>query len=176
MTPQEKVRLTWFVNIAVVCLGFGLMMPAMRIDAEGGGIKGFIMAFITPGPSSYSILSSIWALIKNAAVMDILLGITVFLFSVVLPIVKLGLFYHILNGGNPKSSMAGFVHRWGRFSMLDVYIVAILILTIRSLPGGAQIKPSWGLILFTTSVLLSLYISMRLETRTSESNRVKTIR
>ena len=30
MTRQEKVRLTWLVNIAVVCLGFGLMMPAMR--------------------------------------------------------------------------------------------------------------------------------------------------
>ena len=96
--------------------------------------------------------------------MDILLGGVIFLFSVVLPIVKLGLFYHILNGGNPNSSIAKFAHKWGRFSMLDVYIVAILILTIRSLPGGTQIKPSWGLILFTTSVLLSLYISMRLET------------
>jgi uncharacterized paraquat-inducible protein A len=47
--------------------------------------------------------------------------------------------------------------------MLDVYIVAMLILTIRSLPGGAQIKPSWGIILFTASVLLSLYISKRLD-------------
>ena len=49
--------------------------------------------------------------------------------------------------------------------MLDVYIVAILILTIRSLPGGAQIKLSWGILLFSTSVLLSLYISMRLKTQ-----------
>ena len=164
MTPQEKVRLTWLVNIAVVCLGFGIMLPVMRIDANDGTIKGFIMAFITPGPSSYSILSSIWALIKNATVMDIFLGVIIFLFSVVLPIVKLGLFYHILNGGTPNKGITQFVHKWGRFSMLDVYIVAILILTIRSLPGGAQIKPSWGLILFTVSILLSLYISMRLET------------
>ena len=74
MTHQEKVRLTWFVNIAVVCLGFGIVLPVMRIDANDGTIKGFIMAFITPGPSSYSILSSIWALIRNATVMDILLG------------------------------------------------------------------------------------------------------
>lgn len=164
MTRQEKVRLTWFVNIAVICLGFGLMMPAMRIDAEGGGIKRFIMAFITSGPSTYSILSSVWALIKNTDVMDILLGVIIFLFSVVLPIVKLGLFYHILNGGNPNSDIAKFVHKWGRFSMLDVYIVAILILTIRSLPGGAHIQPGWGLVLFTISILLSLYISKRLET------------
>ena len=141
------------------------MMPAMRIDAEGGTIKGFIMAFITPGPSSYSILSSISTLVKTDTFMDILLGVTVFLFSVVLPIVKLGLFYHILNGGNPNSNITTFVHKWCRFSMLDVYIVAILILTIRSLPGGAQIKPSWGLVLFTISVLISLYISTRLETQ-----------
>ena len=63
MTRQDKIKLTWLVNTAVVCLGFGLMMPAMCIDAEGGTIKGFIMAIITPGPSSYSILSRIMALI-----------------------------------------------------------------------------------------------------------------
>ena len=163
MNSQEKIRLTWLVNIAVVCLGFGIMMPVMRIDANDGTIKGFIMAFITPGPSSYSILSSIWALIRNATVMDILLGIIIFIFSVVFPNFKLGLFYHILNGGTSNKGITQFVHKWGRFSMLDVYIVAILILTIRSLPGDAQIKPSWGLILFTVSILLSLYISMRLE-------------
>ena len=118
MTHQEKVRLTWFVNIAVVCLGFGLMMPAMLIDAEGGGIKGFIMAFITSGTSSYSILSSIWSLIKKVVVMDIRLGVIILLFSVVLPIVKLGLFYHILNGGNPNSGVAKFVHKWGGFRCL----------------------------------------------------------
>ena len=139
------------------------MLPAMRIDANDGTIKGFIMAFITPGPSSYSILSSIWALIRNATVMDVLLGVIIFLFSVVFPILKLGVFYNILNGGTPDRRITQFIHKWGRFSMLDVYIVAILILTIRSLPGGAQIKPSWGLLLFTTSVLLSLYISSRLE-------------
>ncbi len=163
MTPQEKVRLTWFVNIAVVCLGFGLMMPAMRIDAEGGGIKGFIMAFITPGPSSYSILSSVWTLLSKGVVMDILLAGIIFLFSVVFPILKLGVFYHKLNDGTVNKHISTLVHRWGRFSMLDVYIVAILILTIRTLPGGAQIRPSWGILLFTISVILSLYISMRLE-------------
>ena len=163
MTAQEKIRLTWLVNIAVVCLGLGIMLPVMRIDANNGTIRGFFMAFITPGPSSYSILSSVWALIKRGIVMDILLGGIIFLFSVVFPIVKLGVFYNILNGGTPGRRITQFIHKWGRFSMLDVYIVAILILAIRSLPGGAQIKPSWGLMLFTTSVLLSLYISSRLE-------------
>lgn len=164
MTAHEKIRLTWLVNIAVVCFGLGIMLPVMRIDANDGTIKGFIMAFITPGPSSYSILSSVWTLIKEGAVMDILLGSIIFLFSVVFPILKLGVFYHRLNGGMPNIGISELVHKWGRFSMLDVYIVAILILTIRTLPGGAQIKPSWGIILFTISVLLSLYISTRLET------------
>ena len=74
MTAQEKIRLTWLVNIAVVCLGLGIMLPVIRIDANDGTIRGFIMAFITPGPSSYSVLSSVWALIKKGVVMDILLG------------------------------------------------------------------------------------------------------
>ncbi|MDE0681508.1 MAG: paraquat-inducible protein A, partial [Candidatus Poribacteria bacterium] len=80
---------------------------------------------------------------------------------------KLSVFYHTLSGGTPNRGISAFIHKWGRFSMLDVYIVAILILTIRSLPGGAQIKPSWGLLLFTISILLSLYISTRLESKNS---------
>ena len=163
MTHQEKIKLTWLANIAVVCLGLGIVMPVMRIDPGDGTIRRFIMAFIMGGPSTYSILSSVWALIKTGAVMDILLGIIIFLFSVVFPIVKLGVFYNVLSGGDPNGRFPVFVHKWGRFSMLDVYVVAILVLTIRSLPGGAEIKPSWGLTLFTTSVLLSLYISTRLE-------------
>ena len=163
MTHQEQIKLTWLVNIAVVCLGFGLMLPAIRIDPGDGTIRRFIMAFITPGPSTYSILSSVWALIKKGAAMDILLGFIIFLFSVVFPIMKLGVFYSVLSGSNPNGRFPEFVHKWGRFSMLDVYVVAILVLTIRSLPGGAQIKPSWGLMLFTIAVLLSLYVSTRLE-------------
>ena len=168
MTTQERIRLTWLVNVAVVCLGLGIMLPVMRIDANGGGIKGFIMAFITPGPSSYSILSSVWTLIKNGVVLDILLASIIFIFSVVFPILKLGVFYHKLNDGKLNRGISALVHKWGRFSMLDVYIVAILILTIRTLPGGAQIKPSWGIILFTISVLLSLYISTRIEACTHD--------
>jgi uncharacterized paraquat-inducible protein A len=163
MTRQEKIRLTWLVNIAAVCLGFGIMLPAMRIDPGDGTIRRFIMAFVIGGPSSHSILSSVWALIKTGAAMDILLGIIIFLFSIVFPIMKLGVFYSVLSGGNPDGRFPEFIHKWGRFSMLDVYVVAILVLTIRSLPGGAQIKPSWGLLLFTISVLLSLYVSRRLE-------------
>ena len=163
MTHQAKNRLKWLINIAAVCLGLGVVLPVMRIDPEGGAIRNFIMAFVTPGPSSYSILSSVWTLIRKGPAIDLLLGVIIFLFSVVFPIVKLGVFYRILNGGDPDGRLAEFVHKWGRFSMLDVYIVAMLILTIRSLPGGAQIKPSWGIILFTASVLLSLYISTRLD-------------
>lgn len=163
MTHQEKIRLTWLVNTAVVCLGFGIMLPAMRIDPGDRTIRRFIMAFVIGGPSTYSILSSVWALIKTGAVMDILLGIIIFLFSVVFPIMKLGVFYNVLSGGNPDGRFPEFIHKWGRFSMLDVYVVAILVLTIRSLPGGAQIKPSWRLLLFTISVLLSLYVSKHLE-------------
>ena len=163
MTYQERNRLKWLVNVAAVCLGLGVVLPVMRIDSGGGAIRNFIMAFVTPGPSSYSILSSVWTLIKKGPVLDLFLGVIVFLFSVVFPIVKLGVFYRISQGGDPNGRLAEFVHKWGRFSMLDVYIVAILILTIRSLPGGAQIKPSWGIILFTVAVLLSLYVSIRLD-------------
>ena len=163
MTRKERVRLTWFVNIATVCLFLGITLPTMRIDPGDGTLRRFILGFFTTGPSTYSVISSIWALIKEGVAMDIFLGTIIFLFSIILPTLKLVVFYNVLSGGNTNIRLQELVHNWGRFSMLDVYIVAILILAIRSLPGGAQIKPSGGLILFTISVLICLYVSKRLE-------------
>lgn len=64
----------------VVSLGFGIMLPVMRIDRGDRNHPRFIMAFITLGPSVYSILSSVSALVKTGVPMNILLGIISFLF------------------------------------------------------------------------------------------------
>ena len=113
MTHQEKNRLKWLVNIAAACLAIGVILLVMRIDPGGGTLRNFIMAFVTSGPSSYSILSSVWALIKKGAAIDLLLGVIIFLCSVVFPTVKLGVFYSILNGGAPNRRLSEFVHKWG---------------------------------------------------------------
>ena len=96
--------------------------------------------------------------------MDILLGIIIFLFSVVFPIMKLGVFYNILSGGNPNGWFSKFVHITGDGSLCLMFMSSLFSFWLsEAFLEERRIQPSWGLILFTISVLLSLYVSKRLE-------------
>jgi paraquat-inducible protein A len=52
-----------------------------------------------------------------------------------------------------------FVSHLGKWSMLDVFVVAILVLTIKS-TGVASIKVGIGFLLFFLSVMLTQFASM----------------
>jgi paraquat-inducible protein A len=55
--------------------------------------------------------------------------------------------------------MYGFVSYLGKWSMLDVFIVAILVLTVKS-TGVASIKVGIGFFMFFISVMLTLCASI----------------
>ena len=75
LARQEKIKHTRHVNIVVGSLGFCIMLPVTRIDLDDRTFPCFIMAFITLGPSAYSILSDVLALVRTDVPMNILLGI-----------------------------------------------------------------------------------------------------
>lgn len=51
-------------------------------------------------------------------------------------------------------------HHAGKFSMLDVMVIAVLVVAIKALPGGTKIALGWGLFAFAGSVLLSMIASL----------------
>jgi len=53
----------------------------------------------------------------------------------------------------------GFVANLGKWSMLDVFVVAILVLTVKS-SGVANIKVAEGFFLFFLSVMLTQFASL----------------
>jgi paraquat-inducible protein A len=55
--------------------------------------------------------------------------------------------------------MFHFVSNMGKWSMLDVFVVAILVLTIKS-SGVADIRVGVGFFLFFTSVMLTQFASL----------------
>jgi paraquat-inducible protein A len=129
---------------ALALLAGGLYLPVMTVD------RFFVFS------SGFSILDSIEALYEAE---EWLLFAAILLFSVVFPALKLGccavLWWAAAVGGPGHRRLARLLDDLGRWSMLDVFLVAILLVTIRTAGvGGARTEI--GLYLFTAAVIVSM--------------------
>jgi paraquat-inducible protein A len=94
---------------------------------------------------------------------EMFLFLILFVFTVCFPFVKLTamlvlwLYPHV--GADHARRMFHFVSNMGKWSMLDVLVVAILVLTIKS-SGIANIRVADGFFLFFVSVMLTQFASL----------------
>src|SRR5579862_4378006 len=94
---------------------------------------------------------------------ELFLFLILFVFTVIFPFVKitamlvLWLFPRV--GAEHARTMFHFVSNMGKWSMLDVFVVAILVLTIKS-GGLASIRVEDGFFLFFISVMLTQFASL----------------
>ena len=92
-------------------------------------------------------------------------GVTLLVFSVIFPTVKLALMASssvALAGGRGPGTLTKFAHNAGKFSMLDVFVVGLIVLAIKGLPGGSKVTLGRGVAAFAGSVVLSLIASLGL--------------
>ena len=94
---------------------------------------------------------------------EMFLFLILFVFTVCFPFVKinalLALWLYPGLSGDRAKSFYSFVSHMGKWSMLDVFVVAILVLTVKS-GGMASVKVTSGFFLFFTSVMLTQCASM----------------
>lgn len=92
----------------------------------------------------------------------------IFLFTIVFPLVKLGVLTAVWWYRSEDDVRADRLLRWasslGKWSMLDVFIVAILVVMLKT-ASVASMQVGIGVYLFTASVILTQFISIRLERR-----------
>jgi paraquat-inducible protein A len=119
-----------------------ILLPLMRLEMLGHSTE----ASIVQGVSSL------------LAARHYFVGLVVLLFSLVLPPLKL-LALLLLSGGWLRGARQARLHHGvelvGRWGMLDVLVVAVLVAFVK-LGDVVSIQPSAGLILFIACVLLSL--------------------
>lgn len=162
------MKLTLLVQMALlvsgVLLGAGLAAPAMTIIPGFGKFEGWVRLLQPDAtrPTTYSLLGGIQALIDHG---DVAIGLLLLGFSVCFPIVKLVLMSFAASriaGGHPGGFALGMAHHSGKFSMLDVLVIAMLVIAIKGLPGGSKIEMRVGVWLFASSVALALVASILL--------------
>lgn len=94
---------------------------------------------------------------------ELFLFLILFVFTVVFPFVKINamlvLWLKPRLAHTQAQQLFKFVAHLGKWSMLDVFIVAILVLTVKS-GGLASIKVQDGFFLFFASVMLTQFASL----------------
>lgn len=124
-----------------LCLGFGLTLPLVRMDR---------LYFFSQSPTLLEIVHGLWE------DHELLLALVVGLFSVVFPIAKLAVL-HIIAFARRDSGeirVPGWLKTLGRWSMLDVLLVALVVFAAKT-SGLAAALTQPGLWFFAASAILS---------------------
>ena len=166
MTLRRMRRTLWSVRgviaLSAVLLGAGLAGPCMSIEPAFGGLDGWVR-LLKPNlarPTQYSVVGGITTLLHNGSVA---LGVLLLAFSVVFPTIKLAVMAAAtaaLSDGLPSGPLMKLAHHAGKFSMLDVFVVGLIVLAIKGLPGGSRVTLGWGVATFAASVVLSMIAAL----------------
>ena len=148
-TSTYRNLLLFLLFIAAIFLAVGLVTPIITL-------KKFI--FIQ---NTFSIISGTWGLLKEG---HLFLFFIISLFSIILPIFKIFFLANILYSAAPTKSNSNktlaLLHRFGRWSMLDVFVVAILVVAVK-LGAIADVEKHIGLYFYAASAILLMFIISR---------------
>ena len=150
LLPATEAR--WLLILLMLTCGLlitGLIMPVMTITS---------LVFFS---DSFSVLLGVYQLWQEG---HIFLFFLVGIFSIILPFAKLAILLHILMtrqaGLMSTKKLLHLMHDYGRWAMLDVMVVAVLIVTVK-LGAIASVEVHAGLYMFGLAVLLIMFITHR---------------
>jgi paraquat-inducible protein A len=130
---------------AAACLMIGLSRPIMHVR--------WLVVFDAP----VSVLGGIRALLDNG---DLLLAVVLFAFSVAFPLLEivllLAIWLTLRRGRRPPAGLLAILQGLGRWSMLDVFVLALVIFAIKAQPL-ADARTAEALLPFLAAIALTAY-------------------
>lgn len=110
--------------------------------------------------NTFSIAGGVLALLKEG---KLFLFAVIFLFSIVLPLLKIGVLARLLSVEAHSQKIDQYLHwmhLYGKWSMLDVFVVAVMVVVVK-LGVVASIEIHFGLYAFAIAVILTMLITER---------------
>ena len=151
-----QLRVPLLILFSATLLALGLSLPLLNVEQ---------MVF---WKNEYSVIAGVISLLEQR---EYLLGFVLFFFSVVFPIVKLVSLAYLWVAPLKAAQRESVLH-WlgllGKWSMLDVFIVAILIVLVKMGPL-ASIEPRTGVYFFCAAIVASMLSTMAV-TRLTQRN------
>ena len=157
-------------NHVMISVGFSrqdaLILGLLLFLSAGMLIAGLILPMITITKlmmfsHTFSVLTGVYELWQNG---HFLLFVIVAGFSIIVPILKIVVLFRLVlqraHHTRTFERLLHLMHEYGRWAMLDVMVVAVLIMTVK-LGAIASIEIHSGLFVFGLSVLLIMFITRR---------------
>jgi paraquat-inducible protein A len=167
-----RLRLAMIALVVAAALFVpGIFAPCVVLQPrmEGYGVDWLpVLAWLLRADGSPTVSSVAGGVVTLLWHGDWLIGLAILLFSIVFPTLKmavlLGVGYHQLTG---RSLVPGRHAIWadrayralkdlGKWSMLDVLVLALLVVAFKTFPMGTRVELAAGAYLFLASVLLQL--------------------
>ena len=144
---SEHILLKLLLLISLVLFITAISTPVMTITK---------LLFIT---SSFSIISGLKDLLAQQ---QYLLFVLIGLLSIALPLFKIVLLAWVLQVKSTANleKIIGVIHDYGRWAMLDVMVVALLLVAVK-LGAIASVQVHFGLYFFAASILLTMWVTHR---------------
>lgn len=140
---------------AHILLGVGLFAPCMTVTPRAGPLEGLGRWLgLVDEPRTYSVATGVLQLLRGG---NVAIGLVLLLFSVLFPLAKL-----VILRAAAQGRAHDLVARFGRYSMADVFVLALMVVVSKSFPGGTTVEVRWGAFAFAAAALLCLVLAARL--------------
>ena len=144
---KQGIFIDLLLIIALVTLVIGITAPLMTLEK---------LYFFE---NQISLITAVEQLYQKK---EWILFTVIGLFSLCLPFIKivsLMAILHIPHQGNGSlDRLLQWIEHWGKWSMLDVFVVALLLVSVK-LGALAKVSVHYGVYVFATSVILTMIIS-----------------
>jgi paraquat-inducible protein A len=143
-------------------LGAGLLGPCMTVTPRLGQLDdlGRWLGLVDE-PRTYSVATGILQLLRGG---NVAIGAVLLVFSALFPVAKLVILRAALadaRRGEPAGRAHDLAARFGRYSMADVFVLALVVVVSKSFPGGTTVDVRWGAFAFAAAALLSMLLASR---------------
>ena len=156
---ERRITLAVSLGVTLAAAVFGIVAPALAVTAQHGTPIGDIGLY----HESRGILATIVHLLGPDG--TFIVGIPLLLFSIVMPLAKtIALAVVVAAPRRVAPTVLGVVHRIGRWSMADVFVVALLLsffATSHNRHLEATLLP--GMAFFACYAIGSLVVAARIE-------------
>jgi hypothetical protein len=145
---------------SIILLTAGVSLPCIKIEPKMGKWTE-IVKMLKPDILKPTILSISTGIIQLFAEHEYFIGALILVFSILFPFAKLIVIWNALINIDSKNLNAPGMYiaeKFGKYSMLDVLVMALLVICFKGLPGNSAVSMQPGAYLFCCSVLISMFL------------------
>jgi len=154
--PVEVKLLRLTLWITLIFLGIGVVAPIITLNK-------FVLI-----ENTFSVLGGTIELLIEG---QFFLFLIIASFSILLPFMKVAVLYKLLahNSNNTANldKYLHWMHLYGKWSMLDVFVVAVLVVTVK-LGAIASVEMRYGLYFFSIAIILTMFVTARVVSLTNQ--------